>query len=249
MIVQSLWIGDTLSQMEQICLRSFILNGHDFHLYTYSRIPNLPKGVTPRDANEILPLEFLQKFQYVRNSQFSVSAGSNVFRYKLLRQNGGIWVDTDVVCLRPFELHQEYVFPLTSGRLLIGRDDEFSVDSWFLKTPQQSDFMSYCYETAADCAGRKMDWGEIGPVLVTSAVKKFGFEKFCRGPMFFPINWARIDLFTTDTLVSRLTWQTFSRYSIAMHLYRVMWHLRGIDPNSTFPKHSIYELLKQRYLS
>jgi hypothetical protein len=40
----------------------------------------------------------------------SCAAGSNLFRFELLAQRGGIWVDTDVVCLRPFEFPEELLF-------------------------------------------------------------------------------------------------------------------------------------------
>ncbi len=34
-VFQSLWIGAELSAMEQLSIRSFLANGHEFHLYTY----------------------------------------------------------------------------------------------------------------------------------------------------------------------------------------------------------------------
>ena len=33
-IIQSLWIGPRLSNMEYLCIKSFIDFGHEFHLYT-----------------------------------------------------------------------------------------------------------------------------------------------------------------------------------------------------------------------
>ena len=34
-IIQSLWIGQSLSKLEQVCLKSFIDIDMEFHLYTY----------------------------------------------------------------------------------------------------------------------------------------------------------------------------------------------------------------------
>ena len=35
--IQSLWIGDRLSALERLSIRSFLANGHGFDLYTYQR--------------------------------------------------------------------------------------------------------------------------------------------------------------------------------------------------------------------
>ena len=37
-IIQSLWIGDDLTNLEKLCVQSFIDHGHEFHLYTYADI-------------------------------------------------------------------------------------------------------------------------------------------------------------------------------------------------------------------
>ena len=53
-IIQSLWIGGSLSQMEQLSAKSFIEQGHEYHLYTYGSVENIPEGVILRDGNDIL---------------------------------------------------------------------------------------------------------------------------------------------------------------------------------------------------
>lgn len=54
-IVQGLWIGDKLSLMEQLSIQSFLKNQHDYHLYVYRDVKNIPIGTTLMDGNEILP--------------------------------------------------------------------------------------------------------------------------------------------------------------------------------------------------
>ena len=53
-IIQSLWIGDSLSKSEQLCVKSFVDNGHEFHLYIYGDVKNIPEGVIVKDGNEIV---------------------------------------------------------------------------------------------------------------------------------------------------------------------------------------------------
>src|SRR5207253_1910437 len=52
-IIQSLWIGSELSVMERMSIISFLRNGHEYHLYTYNDLPNVPDGTVIKDANGI----------------------------------------------------------------------------------------------------------------------------------------------------------------------------------------------------
>ena len=74
-IIQSLWIGPSLSKLEQVCLKSFIDNDMEFHLYTYEDVDNVPDGVIIKDGNTIL-----DKSEIFRYNNGSVSAFSNLFR-------------------------------------------------------------------------------------------------------------------------------------------------------------------------
>ena len=104
-VIQSLWIGPALSPMERLGINSFLRHGHEFHLYTYTPVGNVPQGVTMRDAREIIPLSLVDYTKFPRLAIFA-----DLFRYKLLLDKGGWWVDTDTVCMRPFDFPEEYVF-------------------------------------------------------------------------------------------------------------------------------------------
>src|SRR5437764_5386264 len=105
-MIQSLWVGKRLSAMEILSIRSFLHHGHDYWLYVYEQVPNLPEGAVACDANEILPASSI--FQY---TDYKYYAGfSNFFRHKLLLERSGWWVDTDIVCLRPFDFAASYAF-------------------------------------------------------------------------------------------------------------------------------------------
>src|SRR4051812_19813754 len=97
-IIRGLWIGAELSVMERMSIASFLAHGHEYHLYVYDDVKYVPKGALVRDANEILPSSMI--FQYKHSKSYAGFA--NFFRYQLLLQKGGWWVDTDVVCLKPF---------------------------------------------------------------------------------------------------------------------------------------------------
>ncbi len=52
--IQFLWVGPSLSRLEQLSLASFVYHGHDVHLYTYEDVQGIPDGVTVKDGQECL---------------------------------------------------------------------------------------------------------------------------------------------------------------------------------------------------
>ena len=112
-LLQSYWSDAPLSLLERACLVSWVAAGARVHLYTHDPIPALRAQIPPvarshidvRDANEILPRS--AKFVYKgaapkskRADAFSALPFSDVFRYEMLRQKGGWWMDMDIVLLR-----------------------------------------------------------------------------------------------------------------------------------------------------
>src|SRR5215813_6559365 len=105
-IVQGLWIGPHLSVMERLSIRSFLANGHEYHLYVYDQVENVPEGAVLKDANEVFDKSRVFTYQsgFGKNSY---AGFANMFRYKLLAMRGGWWADSDVVCIRPLDLPGE----------------------------------------------------------------------------------------------------------------------------------------------
>jgi len=54
-IIQSLWLGSSLSKLERACASSSLYHGHRFELFVYADVGNVPAGVMLRDANEPVP--------------------------------------------------------------------------------------------------------------------------------------------------------------------------------------------------
>lgn len=118
MIVQSLWIKGNLSSFENTCINSFLKNGYAFHLYTYDKDIDVPHGTTKLDASQIIPEEEVFEISFRKDTG---SAFSNIFRYKLLFERGGIWVDTDVVCLNKITVPRQPIgFGYQSNRTING---------------------------------------------------------------------------------------------------------------------------------
>jgi len=102
-IIHSLWIGNSLSNLEKLCVQSFLDHGHEFHLYVYDEIDGIPSGATVKNANEII--SSIEVFQFNNSyTQFS-----DLFRYEMLYKVGGFWVDMDTACIKPFAFADEIV--------------------------------------------------------------------------------------------------------------------------------------------
>lgn len=247
-VIQSLWIGDSLSVMERLCIASFLQNGHPFHLYTYNEIKNIPEGAILINAGDIINPDQIFKYK----DRDSYSGFSNVFRYKLLLEKGNYWVDTDVVCLRPFDDASDYVFATSKNKKIEGEPFErFRVESCVIKSPPGSDFMDYCYNVSRNKDTKELVWGEIGPYLLRSSVKKFGLERYAASSYSFcPIDWPEWNRYVNGSLAR--SWIELAKMTIfrskGAHLWNEMWRLAGIDKNSTFPANCIFEKLKRKYL-
>ena len=105
-IVASLWIGDRLSYIEQLCLKSFADHGHRTILYAYDDVENAPPGVEIVDASLIYP----RSDRILHKETGSAAPHSYAFRYALLEVQNVIWVDLDTLCLRPWEFSEQWVF-------------------------------------------------------------------------------------------------------------------------------------------
>lgn len=151
--VHALWIGDQLSPVELLCIHSFLNFGYTFHLWIYSPIENIPEQVVVCDANEILTSKHI--FRYNHTNQFghgkgSLAGFSDIFRYKLLYEKGGIWVDMDITCLKAIDIAGEYIFRYHGKEGVVGN---------FIKCPPKSAVMKYCYEKAVKLVNAdNTDW-------------------------------------------------------------------------------------------
>ena len=183
-VVHSLWIGSTLSKMELLTLRSFIRHGHEFHLWIYDKIETpLPKGVIVEDANQIISKRKIIKKANtdpetgVGKGSFS-SPFSDLFRYKLLYEKGGYWVDMDVTCLRPFNFYTPYVF----------RSHRVGVVGNIVKCPPRSPLMKAVFKQVSLKASKHSDFLMPNKVL-SKEIERFKLTSFIRGGVWNQESW------------------------------------------------------------
>ena len=233
-IIQGLWIGAELSVMEQLSISSFLLNGHDYHLYVYDDVKHIPAGTTVMDASEILPSSRIFQYKY----SASYAGFANFFRYKLLLERGGWWTDTDIVCLKPFDFSDDYVFSTEIDHR--GRE---VVTSSVIKAPAGSEVMSYAWRVCQRKNPSRLIWGETGPRLMAKAVKKFKLDEYKKTHhAFCPVDyeqWQKV--LQHDFELSR------DERTYAIHLWNEMWRAASQDKNAQYDPSCLYEKLKRTY--
>ncbi len=242
--VSSLWIGDSISDLEKLCIKSFIDHGYSYNLFTYTpQIKNLPPDVTLKNGSQILSKDKI--FQYKSGfNKGSVSGFSNLFRYKLLYENGGIWVDTDLALLKPnLNFEKQNVFTTEVGE---PPDGKFA--SALIKAQVGCPVLKECLKEFKKVNVDKVQHGETGPELVTQKLNETGLKKDNRVGLksrkeYFPVYWEDTERIFYDEIDIKERWRTlhFCNAWITNEL--------NLNKNGSFPHWSIYERLKSKYLN
>ena len=229
-VLNSVWVGETLGPLEQLCVLSGLAAGHPYHIYSYEpgRLSGVPEGAEVRDAAEVMPRE--RMVAYAECGSFVL--GSNFWRYEMLGQDLGYWVDLDLLLLKPLDFAQEYVF---------GREHEGSINTAVVLAPADSGLVQdlinfpkamrrppwfgprrslnyYLKRIRQGPLGLEdLPWGTYGPQMLSHFVAKHRLEQFAADPeVFYPVSWhdARELYEPAERIEARLTEGTF-----AIHLY------------------------------
>ena len=105
--IVTFWHGP-LDRLRQTCLRSQLAAGHKVTVYSFDTIPGLPDGVVNSDAEAILPQAFSEKLRPPQPDgswrDWTTLQFSDFFRMRLMARGAGLWLDADVLLLRPIAL-------------------------------------------------------------------------------------------------------------------------------------------------
>lgn len=218
--VNALWIGSRLSKIEMLTLQSFVDNGHVFHLWSYGPIENeLPDGVVLEDASQILPEEKIfryKNFNKYGHGKGSVSGFSDIFRYKLLYDKGGWWIDMDVTCIKPLNVTTPYFFRKHHDLALVGN---------VMKCPPKSALMLACYQQAsAEVDEDNTDWHKPIEILNTHVFVN-NLQQYIYG------NVSNLDMWHEIAGLITGNQQVPANYYF-IHWMNEEWRSRDIDKNS-----------------
>ncbi|MEL6640052.1 MAG: hypothetical protein AAFN63_12080 [Pseudomonadota bacterium] len=190
--IGALWIGGSLTWLEQLCLKSFVEHGHEVLLFTYGDVRNVPEGVKICDGPDIVGTE---NFVLHSRSQ-SVALFSDLFRFHMIKAMPDIiYIDTDVFCLKPLEFEDPFIFGYEKYR----NPQAWRINGAILRLPPDSlilremlNFMEDVYPQPAWIAQRfqaemkaraaagdpmhvgELPWGVWGPLGISAFARQTG---------------------------------------------------------------------------
>lgn len=231
--VQSLWIGNRFSTLERMCVESYLEHGHAFFLYSYDQVGNVPDKVHMRPADEIVPREKILQFQNIANF-------SDYFRYCMLLEYGGYWVDLDNFCLKPYDFQTPYVF---SSQRPSAKSQDSEINAGVIKVPARSEIMQFCVRQVELTDTTKNAWSQIGPGLLMDAYHRFHLENYLMPYRTF----CPLDFFGAPANVVGPSSgdYPFSTETYSVHLWNEEFRRAGANKDAEYPG-SLYERLKKR---
>jgi hypothetical protein len=251
--VQMFWAGGPLSRLAILGIQSFLRVGHAVHLHVYDEPEKVPAGTTLKNASDIVPRD---QAHHTTASPYGIGGMpgfSDYFRYQLLAQHGGWWVDTDVVALRPFVFEQP---ALTASTLELpyGR----VACTYVLRFPPGHPVMQRCLDTFPSTDFSTLEFGKGGAVFLNNSMAALDQKHLMVAPeVFGPVTWQ------ASWQLTRSIWQRFSsfelkqrlrrphlnvrfrRETVAVHLWNETWRNAGRDPDGTFPRSCLLERLRR----
>jgi hypothetical protein len=184
-LFQGFWHGRPLPILQWACLSSFVEHGHSFDLYTYEDI-EVPSGITLREASKIVPYEDLFIFNNEEYKSKDLGPFSDLFRFKLLREIGGWWVDIDVLCTANNYPKCDYAWAQELPELALG-----TIGTSQIKLPRGDPLTIQLYDACSLMKNKMTFREEIGPKLLSDilAGKKLPKNHWGTSNSFYPLRW------------------------------------------------------------
>lgn len=232
--VHMLWVSGELPQLARLSLASFLSRGYRVTLWSYAPERLQGCGAAVRDAAGILspPKDAEQNMAWL----------SNLFRYRVLAERGGIWSDLDVVALNdptedwrmPF-VASEKRRPVRHGEPTATGESLTQVTNCFMGSPQPKpgDLWHRSAAAVASLALAERTWENSGPHLLSRLMLADPAHGVAILPpeAVDPVAWWNVPgLFLEDRPPPAAPF---------MHLYASIWSRRGVDAEQPFPERSL----------
>jgi hypothetical protein len=105
--IVTFWHGP-LDALRTLCLKSQVAAGHKVTVYSFEPLAQLPEGVGNAAAEAILPRAFAERLRPTGAGgvwrDWTTLQYSDFFRMRLMAENAGLWLDADVLLLKPVEI-------------------------------------------------------------------------------------------------------------------------------------------------
>jgi hypothetical protein len=243
-IVRGFWSGPKLTNIQKLCICSYIRQGHEFHLYVTEPTEGIPEGTVVWDANEILSTSRLSEFD--NSVHFA-----DYFRVLLILKEGGWFVDLDTVCLRRLDFTEPYVFvseeqlgPRQAANTPVvpsSSEVQEYLSGCVFKAPKGAPILHHIASRIESMDKMHPEnWISFGPALFKEAIPIFGLSKYVKAPVV-------LDAMRYDQILHFVTpgieW-TFTDKSYLIHLRTSAWTGDLLVPDKIYTRGCLFENLK-----
>jgi hypothetical protein len=250
-VVQSLWVGNPLSDMEKYSIQSFLNACHEFHLFTYAPVKGIPKGVKVKDGNKIMPKKDVFR---LKNTFLPFS---DIFRYKMLYENGGYWVDLDMICLKKLNFKEPFVFSSerTIQKGAYAMKVKYVPNIGILKAPPKSEFYKELYEKCMEHHRKGKNKDKIKYMrILRDMIDKYNYHKYVKTPKYFcHLDWwyakdafMNVPTFREKYGVPGKSINSMFKFPYTVHFWRdLVTKKYKLDTNGIYHENSLWELMKK----
>jgi hypothetical protein len=259
-MLHAFWVGSPLTRLEVGVIQSIVNQEHPLTVYTYNDISGFLVDnsgfVTVVDAREILSEKEI--FSYTgRHAAYTYLPFSDLFRIMVLHKKGGIWIDLDLILMKPipqYLLDRPYIF---SSERTIQKGAYKShvlqmVNIGFMKVPgPNSEFTSWLLKNLP----KKHDSPMVYSQLIKKCIETLGLSEWIVPPeTFCPINWWDVpELFNGKDFKAKYGQPSFDVYDIekpeviGIHLWRAILRKKALPYDKNTGLTNYYNGLLNRF--
>ncbi|HEX3710304.1 MAG TPA: hypothetical protein VHV56_10495 [Pseudolabrys sp.] len=232
--LRTFWQGESMGPYQLLCLRSFVDRGHRVEVYTTNRALGLPRWLTRKNAEDIVDPDQVVRYQPQHER---VAINAELFRYALLHQLGGWWIDPDVVLLAD---------ELPTGDLFISGPNEFDlVSTAAVMVPAGHPLLGAALQRVAPFGRTSSDLDNSDAAELTRAVAAQVPAKLVPADLVSPISWFDVSRLFDPSKADTITEQCDS--SVFLDLHHDVWLRAGIPFYLGPPPGSFIDRLFQQH--
>ena len=247
--VNMFWAKGSIGKLEQLSLNSFLYQGYHVRLWSYDKSLNIPQGVELVDAANILSEDLI-----FYNKQGSIASFSDLFRYKLLDEQGGLYVDTDVIALKPASQLPKYPFIVTERvqygylKKILGKRFSYMITNNILynPNPNKGDLINLAYVFSNAFQKDCVYFSELGPKLLTAIHKIYPHHGY---KIMSPVFANDINYWDCPNKLLKNKFLKISKDSHFLHCYNERWRISNYNKELDFPANSILHKIEKNILN
>lgn len=225
--VSMMWVGNPLTQVQRLSMRSFMHYGFDVVLYCYDEL-DPPAGVTVRDANSIV------RDADIFESHQTFAAFADLFRYRLLYTTDTLWVDADTLCLQSDWDFGDYIF---------GRQSATKVANGVLGYPKES-LLAHTMVKRAKYHGSNV-FDALGPILLTEVLDELEMTHLAKPRQTFsPIPWQDFSLMWQEGAKDGVLAAVEGSHAVSLWNYQLGYHNY---PRNDFPSNTAMAYWEKKF--